>query len=161
MKRQPTADEMLVKMAGLCAGAEQCSADIRGKVLGKGFSSEEADRIVGYLVKNRYIDDARFARAYAADKARFSGWGRIKIRMYLKHKGFSESLIREALDYIDENVYAESLQKALMSKARNLDLKEIGDRQKLYRHLASRGFESSLIVAAMRNFISNSNVSSD
>lgn len=161
MKRQPTADEMLVKMAGLCAGAEQCSADIRGKVLGKGFSIEEADRIVGYLVKNRYIDDARFARAYAADKARFSGWGRIKIRMYLKHKGFSETLISQALDYIDENEYAETLQKVMMSKARNLDLKDIGDRQKLYRHLASRGFESSLIVAAMRNFISNSNPSSD
>lgn len=146
---------MLVKMVGLCAGAEQCSSDIYDKVLKKGFSRDVADRIVGYLVKNEYIDDARFARAYAADKVKFAGWGKIKIRMYLKAKKMSDAIISQALEYVDAKDYAEALTKVLAAKARGLDLSEVKDRQKLYRHLASRGFETSLIIPAIRNHIAS------
>lgn len=146
---------MLVKMAGLCAGAEQCSSDIYDKVIKKGFSQDVADRIVGYLVKNKYIDDSRYARAYAADKVRFSGWGKIKIRMMLRAKKMSDSIISQALEYVDAKDYEESLAKVLVAKARSLDLSDVKDRQKLYRHLASRGFEASLIIPAIRNHIAS------
>ena len=76
MKRKPPAEAMLVKMAGLCAGAEQCTADIRQKILKQGFASEEADKMISYLRANKYLDDSRYARAYAVDKVRFSGWER-------------------------------------------------------------------------------------
>lgn len=155
MRRQPTEEEMLVKMAGLCAGAEQCSSDIYDKVIKKGFSQDVADRIVGYLVKNKYIDDSRYAKAYAADKVKFAGWGRIKIRMYLKAKKMPDSAVSQALDYVEAKDYAEALAKALAVKARSLDLSEVKDRQKLYRHLASRGFESSLIISAIRRHIAS------
>ncbi|MDE5793775.1 MAG: recombination regulator RecX [Muribaculaceae bacterium] len=152
-RRPPTAEEMLVKMAGLCAGAEQCSADIRQKILKKGFSVEEADKMIAYLHANKYIDDSRYARAYSVDKVRFSGWGKMKIRVGLRAKGMSDAVISQALAYISEGDYMEALEKVLIAKARSLDLKEIKDRQKLYRHLASRGFESQLIISALRNFI--------
>lgn len=146
---------MLVKMAGLCAGAEQCSSDIYDKIIKKGFSHDVADRIVGYLVKGKYIDDSRYARAYAADKVKFSGWGKIKIRMYLKTKKISDSIIGQALEYVATKDYEEALQKVLFAKARSLDLSDVKDRQKLYRHLASRGFESSLIIPAIRKYIAS------
>ena len=153
MKKTPTVEGMLVRMAGLCAGAEQCSADIRQKILKQGFSSEEAEKMLAYLQANKYIDDARYARAYAADKVRFSGWGKMKVRMGLRAKGIADSLISQALDYIPEKEYSDALEKVLMSKARSLDLADVKDRQKLYRHLASRGFESQLIISAMRKCI--------
>lgn len=153
MKKAISEDEMLVRMAGLCAGAEHCSADIREKVLKKGFSPVVAENIVEYLVKNRYIDDSRYARAFAADKVKFSGWGRAKIRMHLKARHISEADIRQGLEYIKDEEYAEALRKALIAKARNLDLSEVSDRQKLYRHLASRGFESSPIIKEIRSYM--------
>lgn len=140
-------------MAGLCAGAEQCVADIRNKILKKGFSAAEAEKMVSYLIANKYIDDARFSRAYAVDKVRFSGWGSMKVRMGLRGKGMSDSIITQALEYIPESEYAETLQKVLLAKAKTLDLSEVKERQKLYRHLASRGFESQLIITAMRNYM--------
>ncbi|MDE6523411.1 MAG: recombination regulator RecX [Muribaculaceae bacterium] len=152
-RRPPTAEEMLVKMAGLCAGAEQCSADIRQKILKQGFSVEEAEKMIAYLHANKYIDDSRYARAYSVDKVRFSGWGKMKIRVGLRAKGMSDAVISQALAYISEGDYMEALEKVLIAKARSLDLKEIKDRQKLYRHLVSRGFESQLIISALRNFI--------
>lgn len=152
-RKKMTQEEMLVKMAGLCAGAEQCTSDIYGKVIKKGFSNEVADRIVGYLVQNKYIDDSRYARAYAADKVKFAGWGRGKIRMMLKAKRIPESVVTQGLEYIDDKDYEEVLNKVLAAKARSLDLADVKDRQKLYRHLASRGFESALIIPAIRQYI--------
>lgn len=153
MKREITYEKMLLRLAGLCAGSEQCSADMRGKALKAGLSASDADRIVEYLVGNRYVDDARFARAYASDKVRFCGWGRMKIRMGLRGKGVSDAEISDALAAIEASEYSEALAKALAAKARSLDLSDVKDRRSLYRHLASRGFESGLIVAAIREYI--------
>ena len=156
MKRKLTADEMLVRMAGLCAGAEQCASDIRAKILKKGFSADEAEKMIMYLQANKYIDDSRYARAYAIDKVRFSGWGRMKVRMGLYAKGLPDHIISQALEYIPEKDYTEALEKVLYAKARSLDLFDVKDRQKLYRHLASRGFESTLIISAMRTMMKKS-----
>lgn len=149
-KRKPAADEMLVRMAGLCAGAEQCTSDIRNKILKQGFSSEEAEYMVRYLQENKYIDDSRYARAYAVDKVRFSGWGRMKVRMGLRAKGMGDAVISQALEYISQSDYDDALNRVMKAKAKGLDLKDVKDRQKLYRHLVSRGFESNLIIDAMR-----------
>lgn len=154
MKKEITAQEMLVKMAGLCAGAEQSSSDIRKKILKKGFSTEEASRMIEYLVKNKYIDDDRYSRAYAVDKVRFSCWGRMKIRLGLRGKGMTDSVIAQALAYISEDEYMEALVKAMKAKSRSLDLSDVKERQKLYRHLATRGFESELIIREMRKLMS-------
>lgn len=150
-----TYDQMLLRMAGLCAGAEQCAADIRSKILKKGFSPAEAEKMLAYLIANKYIDESRFSRAYAVDKVRFSGWGRMKVRMGLRGKGMPDAVISQALDYIPENEYSEALQKVLLAKAKSLDLTDVKDRQKLYRHLASRGFESQLIITAIRTFMNS------
>lgn len=154
-KRKPTADEMLLRMAGLCAGAEQCVADIRSKILKQGFSTEEAERMIAYLQRNRYLDDERYARAYALDKVRFAGWGRMKVRMGLRAKGIGDDVISRALDYIPEADYEVAMGKVMASKAKGLDLAEVKDRQKLYRHMASRGFESQKIIEAMRKYMAS------
>lgn len=148
---------MLVKMAGLCANAEQCSADIRRKILKQGFSQVEASEMMTYLLDKKYIDDARYSRAYAVDKVRFSRWGKMKIRMGLHSKGISESIISQALEYISEKDYNEAIEKVLLAKARSLDLNDIKDRQKLYRHMAASGFESQMIIAAIRTHLAKSN----
>lgn len=155
MKRKLTAEGMLLRMAGLCAGAEQCASDISSKILKQGFSAEEAEQMIAYLRQNRYLDDDRYARAYAVDKVRFSGWGRMKVRMGLRAKGMDDSVISNALNYIPEADYGEALRKVMAAKARTLDLSDVRDRQKLYRHMASRGFESQLIITLMRKMLTD------
>lgn len=153
MKKELTEEGMLVRMAGLCAAAEQCAADICAKILKKGFSAEQADRMLSYLTAHGYIDDSRYAKAFASDKIRFSGWGRMKIRMALKAKGIADGVVSEALANISGEDYTEALENALAAKASGLELTDVRDRQRLYRHLASRGFESSVIIPAIRRYI--------
>lgn len=155
MKREISFDAMLVRIAGLCAAAEQCSGDLRAKILKKGFSHQQADEMLSYLISNGYVDDTRYARAFASDKVRFSGWGKMKIRMALRVKGFSDSDISVALDNVSSADYAGALDKALSVKAGGLDLTDVRDRQRLYRHLASRGFESTVIIPAIRRYIAS------
>ncbi|MDE6341740.1 MAG: RecX family transcriptional regulator [Muribaculaceae bacterium] len=152
-KRQPSRDEMLLRMAGLCAASEQCVAGVREKILKAGLTPDDAEAITRYLMENKYIDDSRFARAFAADKVRFAGWGKFKIRMALRMKGIADSYVADALSYINEKDYAEALSKAIVAKARQLNLSDVADRQRLYRHLASRGFESHVIIPAIREYM--------
>lgn len=152
VKKIPTRDAMLLRMASLCAASEQSSADVRAKVLKTGLSAPDADAILEYLVANKYIDDSRYARAFASDKVRFAGWGRAKIRMCLRAKGVGERLVDDALAAIDPEEYLAALRKALVAKARTADPFDVKGRASLYRHLASRGFESSLIVAEIKAY---------
>ena len=81
----------------------------------------------------------------------------MKVRMGLRVKGMPDATISQALEYIPEKEYAEALKKVLLAKARSLDLRDVKDRQKLYRHLASRGFESNQIISAMREMMKHRN----
>ena len=144
--RKPADPEALLKrMASLCAKSEQCTFDISTKLYKSGLPADKREEIIEYLTAHRYLDDARFARSFASYKVRFSGWGKRKIRMALAAKRIDGSLIADALDAIDHDDYADALSRVAESKKRNLDLQSREDRQKLYRHLLSRGFESDLI----------------
>ena len=147
IRRKPLTDEQaLLKMMDLCARSEQSTGEIRLKLIRKGISGPWADAIIGRLVADRFVDNARFARAFTADKVRFALWGRRKIRMALAAKGIEAAAISAALAGIDEDEYAEALMKAARGKARGVDMADYEERVRLYRSLASRGYEPEAIA---------------
>lgn len=149
-KKAISRDAALLKMADLCARAEHSSYEIREKLRRAAMSSADTDYIIDYLEQNRYIDNSRYSRAFARDKVRFSGWGRNKIRAALAMKRIPSPEIREALDQIDPDDYFSAALRAAQAKSRSLDLSDYNDKMKLFRHLASRGFESGIISQAIR-----------
>lgn len=148
-KKQITPDAARLKMADLCARSEQCEYDIRQKLRKMCIPVSEIDNIIEFLIERRFIDDARFAKSFTNDKIRFSCWGKNKIRMALRMKRIPSCIISEAFEDINEDDYNDALWKAAKSKAKSLDLLDYNDRAKLYRHLLSRGYESSLISSAI------------
>lgn len=144
-KKPVTPDAARLKMADLCARSEQCEYEIREKLRKQGLPSAEVDKIITFLIDNKFIDNERYARSFTNDKVRFASWGRNKIRQALALKRIPSSAINEALNEIDEKEYLKAIQRAGMSKVKSLDIEDYDDRLKLYRHLLSRGFESSLI----------------
>lgn len=155
IRKRPVAPEAArLKMADLCARSEQCEWDIRQKLRKQGLNGADIEKILDFLIENKFIDDYRFARSFTNDKVRFSAWGRNKIRQALSLKRIPRSAITEALKEIDEKEYIKALQRAGISKAKNLNLYNYEDKAKLYRYLMSRGFESSLIYKFIRFLIS-------
>ena len=81
----------LSRLQRLCSKAEYCRADIYRKAL-KDLDGDaaEAARLVEELVRDRYVDDARYAQAFAREKASLQGWGPVKIRFQLRAKGLGK-----------------------------------------------------------------------
>lgn len=152
--RKPISPEQArLRMAGLCASSEHCEYEIREKLRKMKISSAQAEEIIDFLLSNKFIDNARFARSYTNDKLHFSFWGRNKIRMGLAQKRIPRSIIAESLENIDEDEYQDIALRVALSKSKNIDLSDRKSRESLYRHLLSRGFESSLTSKVIRLII--------
>ena len=103
MTEDPQFKKVLQGFELRCARQEMCSADVRRKAL-RTFEgdADRADALVRSLVENGYVDDARYAAAFAREKSRLTGWGPVKITFQLRGKGLSEEAIRQALQEVDE-----------------------------------------------------------
>ena len=153
MQRKPlTKEAALTRLEALCSRSEQCESDIVRKLYNWGLSASDRKEIIQSLRENRFVDDARFAKSYANDKARFSSWGPNKIKVELIKRKINASYIKEALSGVDRKVWNEGLLRATQSKARNIDLigeDEWDNREKLFRYLIMRGFPSSAVSKAI------------
>ena len=136
--------------AARCARQECSRRDISTKLVGKGATAAEAREVVDRLVGEGFIDDARYARAFVADKFRFEHWGRVKISYMLHLKGLPDNVVDDALQQIDEAQYAETLKDFLEGKLRTVRAATpYALRQKVARAAISRGFEPDLVFQAL------------
>ena len=137
-------DEKKVKVTdrlrGLCSRREYCVADVRQKAL-KALEGDAATaaEVVETLVKEKYVDDLRYASAFARDKASIQGWGEVKIRYMLSAKKISRDVIDQALSEIDAERASSKLQKLLETKYKSLK-EDPQCRLKLLRYGLGRGY---------------------
>ena len=101
-----------------------------------------AEKIVGALVDDRFVDDSRYASAFAREKASLQGWGPVKIRFQLRSKGIQEAVIDGALGEIDPARAASRLERLLQNKWHSLRDDPQG-RLKLIKFALGRGYEYS------------------
>lgn len=139
----------LSRLQRLCSRAEYCRQDMYRKALkDMEGDADAAERIVSRLVAERYVDDARYAAAFAREKSSLQGWGAVKIRFQLKGKGIADEDIRAALEEIDPEKAADKLDRLIAAKYRTLQ----GDPQcrlKLLKFALSRGYEYADVEAAV------------
>lgn len=141
-----TAQVVYKKMAALCSRAEQCSPDIRKKIIAAGLSNDEADDIIEKLKAEKFIDDQRYVNFYVSEKFRINKWGKVKMRYYLKMKGLDDDLIQKGLDELDEEKYRQVLIKTMKEKARSVKKKNKFEKMgQVIRFTQNRGFEPELI----------------
>ncbi len=128
------------RMRNLCSRREYCSSDIMKKAAAALDGDEDmAAEIVSKLIDEKYIDDLRYASAFARDKSSISGWGEVKIRYMLSAKGIARDVIAEALGEVDDAKKVDRLEKLMENKARSLK----GDAQarlKMLRFGMGRGY---------------------
>lgn len=132
----------LSAMQRLCARREYCSAEIRRKLLSdrrNPLTESQAEEVLSSLRKENYLDDGRYAGAFARDKSSLSGWGMAKIRYALRSKGISEEDINRALESIEPERSQERLHQLLENRRRSL-ADDPKCRQKLLRFALARGY---------------------
>ncbi|MDE6652148.1 MAG: RecX family transcriptional regulator [Paramuribaculum sp.] len=152
MNKKLTPDKALARLQDLCVRSEQCSFDLRKKLYTWGLSADASEKITTLLISDKFIDDERFAQAFTRDKYRFSGWGRMKIKLHLAAKHISRATIDTAMLAIDEDEYRSVALKALKAKARTLkEGNTYEGRTKLFRFGVTRGFETGLVSELIKS----------
>lgn len=143
-------EKALARLMMQCSVCEKCRKDAITLLERWEVEPKEFAEVIDYLVSNKYIDEQRYTKAFIRDKADYSNWGEMKIKMALRAKGISAELIEEHMGEIDEEAMRLKIKKALETKKRGLKYKDKYDlRNKLLRFAFSRGYNIEVVKRVM------------
>jgi len=108
----------------------------------------ELEEVVALLAEAGAIDDAGFARRFAADKRLLAGWGPDRIEVTLQGRGVAREHIEAALAGEDEAAQFERATSVLLGRGMRLDSER--GRERALGLLIRRGFPLELAYEAVR-----------
>ena len=142
----------LTKAEHFCAYQERSQQEVRDKLYEWGLWPAAVEQIISELIEGNFLNEDRFAKAYAKGKFSQKAWGRIKIKQGLKLKRVPDVLIKKALLTIDADDYLTALTRILEKKAAVLSEKNVVKRRyKLQQYAMGRGYEADLIADVLKN----------
>ena len=86
-----------IKAGVYCAYQERTQQEVRDKLYALGLHRDEVEEVLTELIIEKFVDEERYAKAFASGKFRLNKWGRIKISYVLRQKKLSEYCIEKAL----------------------------------------------------------------
>ncbi len=141
-----TENDAYLTLAALCAQAEHCQYEMLEKLRRWELPDDAQARIMQRLVSERYVDDARYARAFVKDKVRYNKWGRRKVEQALWQKRIADDIRQQVLDEVTDEEYLSVLQPLLKQKRKSVKANSDYElNQKLVRFALSRGFTYDII----------------
>lgn len=144
--KQKTEQEAYLTLAALCAQTEHCQWEMTEKMRRWELSDEAQARVMERLVRERYVDDERYARAFVKDKVRYNKWGRRKVEQALWQKHIDEDIRQRVLDEVDNEEYLTVLRPLLKQKRKTTKASSDYElNQKLLRFALSRGFTFDIV----------------
>jgi len=147
-----TPAEAKIKIASYCAYQERCQKEVRDKLYEYGLHSHEVENLITSVILEGFLNEERFAKAFARGKFRIKKWGKLRISRELKFRVTSDTLVRIALKEIDEQEYWETLIYLAEKKLTEIKEKDkYKKRAKLYQFLTYKGYETELVQSALES----------
>ena len=126
--------------------------EIKEYLIKKGVTPNKIDEVIDKLVKNGYINDFNFAKAYAKDQMVLTPNGPYKIKMGLIKYGVKEDIINEVIDEIDNNILIEKLSNLMEKQIRIKKGASNMLKLKLINYFSNLGYDKSMILDVMSNY---------
>lgn len=146
-KQTYTVKEAQLALEHFCSYQERTHREVADKLYKMGMIPEAADEITISLMQNNFLNEERFAKAFAGGKFRINKWGKIKIKQALLQKGVSSRNIEIGLAEINEEDYRQTIRDLIEKKSPTIKTKNTFERkQKLLKYLQQKGFEISLVL---------------
>lgn len=141
------------KAADYCVSQDRCIVEVRMKMKQWGINNNLIDNTIDKLIDEGFIDEKRYASAFARGKFKLFDWGKIKIANELKMKGIPSHLVKDALNEIDENEYQETIKSLIDKRLGSGKQPSREERAKMFNYLMGKGFETEIIMKAIsKNF---------
>ncbi|MEM6726684.1 MAG: RecX family transcriptional regulator [Bacteroidota bacterium] len=136
----------LARLQRYCAYQDRCHQEVRSKLLDLKVYGDDLEWVMDELIKEKFLDELRFAQSFARGKFRNNKWGKIKIKIELKKKAVTDYCIRKAMNEIDPDDYEAVLQKLIQQKWDRTKAKSDYERkQKTAAFAIGKGFENKLV----------------
>jgi|SRR6185369_11138986 len=153
-RKNLTKEQALQKLRHYCSYQERCHSEVKTKLYELGIHKKLNDEIIAELIQGNYLNEERFAIAFARGKFKMNEWGKRKIEFALKEKFISDYCIKKSLKQIPEKEYLEILGKLAKEKYESLKGEQyLIRKKKTIDYLTSRGFEWAFVNDAMGDLV--------
>ena len=151
-----TKNQAYLKARNFCAYQERCQQEIRDKLYYWGLHKEDVEALIAELVSENFINEERYAKAFAGGKFRIKKWGKIKIEIELKKHNISEYCVRKGLEEVDDKEYLKFLKDIIGKKAKEYKAQnKFTKMKKIASYAISRGYESELVWDIIKESFEN------
>jgi regulatory protein len=150
--KKTSASEALSKLYRYCAYQERSHQEVRNKLFELGLRQGEVDELITRLITEGFLNEERFAKAFAGGKFRMKKWGRLKIVNELEARGLTKNCIRAGLKEIEEEDYRKTLIDLLAKKSEQIvGQNQFIRRDKLSKYAIQKGFEPELVWSIVKS----------
>ena len=149
--KQPGPADIRKKLYHFCAYQERSHRQAREKLYALNLNTEMVEETMAHLITEGFLNEERFARAFAGGKFRMKQWGRLKIIQALKREGVSEKNIKIGLSEIDESTYRSTLERVIQKKLdASTKTDELIVRDQAARFAMGKGYEPDFVWEVIR-----------
>ncbi|MBN4080346.1 regulatory protein RecX [Beggiatoa alba] len=141
-------DKIYATAIRMLAGREHSGFELRNKLNKKGYAVKDIESLIALLVKDKYLDDARFTESFVHSKIN-RGSGPIKIRLELQQRDIDGTLIDKYLDFNQP----EWLERVIAVRCKRFGKclpNETNEKAKQIRFLQQRGFTQKQIMTVLK-----------
>ena len=145
-------EKALEKAKHYCAFQERCHREVREKLYSINLKKHEVETLLTQLIEEGYLNEERFAVAFAGGKFRIKQWGKVKIGFELKQRQVSDYCIRNALNTINNADYNKTFIALANKKLQSLATEKnvFRKKRKVQDYLLQKGYEHRLISAWLK-----------
>lgn len=145
-------EKALQKIRHYCAYQERNHLEVKDKLYSFGLYKDEVEAMLMQMIEENYLNEERYAIAFAGGKFRMKNWGKSKIKYELKLRQVSDYCIKKALSSIEEEAYQQVLDKLLADKLKTLRSEKniFTKKKKLQSYLLQKGYETALITERLK-----------
>ncbi len=144
-------EEARKKIYRYCAYQERSHQEVKSKLYDLGLHTGQVNELMAHLIAEGFLNEERFAKAFAGGKFRLKKWGKIKISRELEIRGLTPTCIRLGLKEIDDKEYTHMLKNLVKKKLNQfMDANKFKLRDKVAKSLILKGYEPELVWSEVK-----------
>ncbi|MBL7874423.1 MAG: RecX family transcriptional regulator [Cyclobacteriaceae bacterium] len=154
IKKKYSPTEALARIQRYCAYQERSHKEVKTKLFEYGLYASQVDELISQLITDGFLNEERFAKAYAGGKFRIKKWGRLKIKNELESLGLTRYCIQRGLNAIDSTDYFRTLKSLIKKKASESQEQNLfKKRNKIARFAIGKGYEPDLVWGQIKDLL--------
>lgn len=143
--------QALNKIYKYCAYRERSHKEVRSKLYEYGLDPVNVEEVLVHLIEHDFLNEERYAKAFARGKFIYNDWGRLKIKRHLEQQEVSAYCIRRSNNEIDNQAYMDKLEELVLKYTKKTKAKnEYELRHKVSRYMIQKGYEPELVWNVIR-----------